>query len=152
MSESVFCHACMATTSSEARYSNAGDRVCPACESDFIELTQAPPVVEQPQVPKGFHLHFCKRGLCLTWSHLRVIVQANDATNDRNARRADRRNQGFHRHFTTPGGHNVHLHVVTSMGELPQPLESLLSNAEPAQLTALLNNMQAMNLPFNLPP
>lgn len=142
----------MATTSSEARYSNAGDRVCPACESDFIELTQAPPVVEQPQVPKGLHQQFCRSGLYQAWSYSWVIAQANDAASDRNARRADRRNQGFHRHFTTPGGHNVHLHVVTSMGGLPQPLESLLSNAEPAQLTALLNNMQGMTLPFNLPP
>lgn len=50
MSESVFCHACMTTTNAEARYSNAGDRVCPACESDFIELTQVPAAAEPPQV------------------------------------------------------------------------------------------------------
>jgi len=63
------------------------------------------------------------------------------------------RNHGFHRHFTTPGGHNVHLHVVTSMGGLPGPLESLLTNAEPADLAALLQNMQGVNLrPFSLPP
>ena len=63
------------------------------------------------------------------------------------------RNHGFHRHFTTPGGHNVHLHVVTSVGGLPGPLESLLTNAEPADLAALLQNMQGVNLrPFSLPP
>ena len=63
------------------------------------------------------------------------------------------RNQGFHRHFTTPGGHNVHLHVVTSMGGIPASLENLLNTAEPADLTALLRNMQGVNLtPFNLPP
>lgn len=43
------------------------------------------------------------------------------------------------------------------MGGLPQPLETLLSSAEPAQLTALLNSMQGMGMqgmtmPFNLPP
>lgn len=39
------------------------------------------------------------------------------------------------------------------MGGIPQPLEALLSSAEPAQLTALLQNMQGMNFsPFNLPP
>lgn len=50
MSESVFCHACMATTTTEARYSNAGDRICPACESDFIELTQALPAAQPSEV------------------------------------------------------------------------------------------------------
>jgi len=45
------CHdACMATTSSEARYSNAGDRVCPACESDFVEITEVPATQRQPVV------------------------------------------------------------------------------------------------------
>lgn len=62
-------------------------------------------------------------------------------------------NQGYHRHFTMPGGHNVHLHVVTSMGGLPGPLESLLNGAEPAELAALMQSMQGVNLrPFNLPP
>lgn len=81
------------------------------------------------------------------------VSQADAAATNRDTSRADRRNQGFHRHFTTPAGHNVHLHVVTSMGGIPQPLEALLSSAEPAQLTALLQNMQGMNFsPFNLPP
>ena len=63
------------------------------------------------------------------------------------------RNQGFHRHFTTPAGHNVHLHVVTNMGGLPTNLENLLNSADPADLTALLRNMQGVNLtPMGLPP
>lgn len=54
MPESVFCHGCMATTTSEAQYSNAGDRVCPACESDFIEISEVP---AQPAVSVDFNSH-----------------------------------------------------------------------------------------------
>lgn len=57
MPESVFCHGCSTTTTTEAQYSNAGDRVCPQCESDFIELVETPSADEQPQVAKfGFDL------------------------------------------------------------------------------------------------
>ena len=39
------------------------------------------------------------------------------------------------------------------MGGLPGPLESLLNSAEPADLAALLQSMQGVNLrPFSLPP
>ncbi|DBB02018.1 TPA: hypothetical protein ACH3X1_000600 [Trebouxia sp. C0004] len=130
MPESVYCHACTVTTSSEARYSNAGDRVCPSCESDFVEITEVPAAQTQP-VPNA-----------------RAGRQR-----PANTAQGGGRNHGFHRHFTTPGGHNVHLHVVTSMGGLPGPLESLLTNAEPADLAALLQNMQGVTLrPFSLPP
>lgn len=54
MPESVFCHACMVTTTSEAQYSNAGDRVCPACESDFVEITEVP---AQPSVSVDFNVY-----------------------------------------------------------------------------------------------
>ena len=42
----------MATTTSEEHYSNAGDRVCPECESDFIEITEVP---VQPSVSVDFN-------------------------------------------------------------------------------------------------
>ena len=68
MPESVFCHACMTTSTSEAQYSNAGDRVCPACDSDFIEITEVP---AQPPVSVDFNSY---RGKVFVASHtLRLL-------------------------------------------------------------------------------
>lgn len=165
MPESVYCHACTATTTSEARYSNAGDRVCPACESDFVEVTETAAAQAQPTVRKPVYLLYklrwcrllqhCFIPLSISHTLLSVLQTDGRAARQHTANTGQRRgrNQGFHRHFTTPAGHNVHLHVVTSMGGIPAPLESLLNNAQPADLAALLQNMQGINLrPVNLPP
>lgn len=39
--ESLFCHACQRSSGeSEPTYNNQGERVCPLCQSDFVEVQE----------------------------------------------------------------------------------------------------------------